>query len=231
MIHHKNSNLANQELNWHGTDTEELYQYNLAKNSEMLQQYNWIDCSFTYKFNHYGFRSDEFDCSESGVMFIGCSHTAGIGLPVKSTWAHIVSTSLKLKNYNLGIGGSSNDTAFRMAYYWIEQLRPLIVIFLSTENTRLELHTVDNKIEDLSVHPNPFTDADKFMRHWHGNDINCNMNYLKNTLAIQQLCNTRGIKYVQEEALQVHALDKARDLQHFGTRTNRRIAAMFLSRL
>ena len=225
---HQYSYLANQTLLWHGTDTEELYHHNLINNPEMLKQY---DCPFTYKFNQFGFRSDEFDSSAASIMFLGCSHTAGIGLPVESTWAHIVSTSLKLKNYNLGIGGSSNDTAFRMSYHWIENLRPSIVIFLSTEPTRLELHTVDNKIEDLSVHPNSFADADKFMRHWHGNDINCNMNYLKNTLAVQQLCNNRGIKYLQEEALQVHALDKARDLQHFGTRTNRRIAAMLLSKL
>jgi hypothetical protein len=234
MIHHKNSNLANQELNWHGTDTEELYQYNLAKNSEMLQQYNWIDCSFTYKFNHYGFRSDEFDSGEPNIMFVGCSHTAGIGLPVESTWAYIVSTSLRLKNYNLGIGGASNDTAFRMAYYWIDQLRPAIVIFLSTERTRFELHTIDNTVKDFSVQDiqnQMFPEATPFMRHWISNDINSDMNYLKNTLAVKQLCDNRGIKYVQEEILNIHELDKARDLQHYGRRTNRRIAAMILSRL
>jgi hypothetical protein len=167
-------------------------------------------------------------------MFVGCSHTAGIGVPLESSWTHIVSTSLKLKNYNLGVGGTSNDTAFRLAHYWIDRLHPSIVIFLSTEKTRLELHTIDNTVKDLSVQyiqNQMFPEATPFMRHWISNDINSDMNYLKNTLALQQLCNTRGIKYVQEEALQIHTLDKARDLQHFGTRTNRRIAAMILSRL
>ena len=231
---HQNLYLANQTLNWHGTDTEKVYQHNLIKNLKLLQHHNWIDCPLTYKFNHYGFRADEFNSAESGVMFLGCSHTAGIGLPLESTWPHIVSTSLKLNNYNLGVGGTSNDTAFRLAYYWIDRLRPSIVIFLSTEKTRVELHTIDNNVEDLSVQyvqNQMFPEATSFMRHWVGNDINGDMNCLKNTLAVQQLCNDRGIKYLQEEALNIHELDKARDLQHYGRRTNRRIAAMFLSRL
>jgi hypothetical protein len=231
---HQNSHLRNQTLLWHGTDREELYQHNLINNLEMLQHHNWIDCPITYKFNSYGFRSDEFNSGELGVMFIGCSHTVGIGLPLESTWPYIVSTSLKLKNYNLGIGGASNDTAFRLAYYWIDRLRPSVVIFLSTERTRAELHTIDNKVEGLSVQyiqNQLFPDATPFMRHWVSNDINSDMNYLKNTLAVKQLCDTRGIKYVQEEALNVHELDKARDLQHYGRRTNRCIASMILSRV
>jgi hypothetical protein len=228
---HSNSALSTQELNWHGTDTEELYQKNLIDNSAQLELYNWVDQPITYKFNHYGFRADEFATPDSGIMFLGCSHTLGVGLPIESTWTHLVSTALKLKNFNLGVGGASNDTAFRLANYWINQLRPKIVIFLSTEQTRTELHTIDGQIVDLSIWPQYFKDADKFMRHWHGNDINCDMNYLKNALAIKQLCSEYGIKYLQQSAVDIHKLDQARDLQHFGARTHRRISTMFLSKL
>lgn len=228
---HSNTSLANQELNWHGIDTEELYQQNLKKNRSQLEQYNWIDRPITYKFNSHGFRADEFGSTDPSVVFIGCSHTLGMGLPVESTWAHIVSTALTLKNYNLGVGGASNDTAFRLAYYWINQLNPDLVIFLSTERSRLELHTGDDQRFDLSIWPHAFPIANDFMKHWHSNDINSNMNYLKNTLAIKQLCNERNIKYVQEEALTVPMVDKARDLHHCGVITNSRIADMFLSKL
>jgi hypothetical protein len=105
------------------------------------------------------------------------------------------------------------------------------VIFLSTERSRLELHTGDDQRFDLSIWPHAFPMANDFMKHWHSNDINSNMNYLKNTLAIKQLCNERNIRYVQEEALTVPIVDKARDLQHYGVITNSRIADMFLSKL
>jgi hypothetical protein len=223
--------LANQEILWHGTDLEELYQKNLIKNRSQLEQYNWIDRPITYKFNSHGFRADEFDSVGSGVMFVGCSHTLGMGLPVESTWAHRVSTALKLKNYNLGVGGASNDTAFRLAHYWIDRLRPDIVVFLSTERTRLEVHMDDDQIWDLSIWPLGFPMVDNFMQGWHSNDTNSNMNYLKNTLAIKQLCDDRHIKYIQQEALSITMTDRARDLQHYGEITNRRIADILLDKI
>ena len=176
IFRHSNSSLANQEILWHGTDSEELYQKNLRRNQSHLEQYNWIDRSITYKFNSHGFRADKFDSTDPGVMFIGCSHTLGVGLPVESTWAHIVSSELKLKNYNLGIGGSSNDTAFRLVHYWIDQLRPDLVIFLSADRTRLELHIDDAQLYDLSVWPIGFPIVDNFAKCWHNNDTNNNMN-------------------------------------------------------
>lgn len=227
---HSNSDSANCELQWYGTDTEERY----YKNLEKLKLANWVDCPITYKFNHFGFRADEFNTLEPSIIFVGCSHTLGVGLPVELTWAHQVSTALKLKNFNLGVGGASNDTAFRLANYWINQLNPTIVVFLSTERTRSELHTIDNDIEDLSVHridADEFPDATSYMRHWFGNDTNSDMNYFKNQLAIKQLCNERDIKYFHHEALNVHELDKARDLQHYGILTNKQIAKYILNKL
>ena len=228
---HSNSSLANQELIWHGTDTEELYQKNLSKHRAQLEQYNWIDRPITYKFNSHGFRADEFDSTSPSVVFVGCSHTLGMGLPVESTWAYQVSTELKLRNYNLGVGGSSNDTAFRLAHHWIDQLNPDVVIFLSTERTRLELHIDDGLLYDLSVWPVGFPIVDTFIQGWHSNDTNSNMNYLKNTLAIEQLCSRRRIKYIQQEALSITMMDRARDLQHYGEITNSQIATMFLNKL
>jgi hypothetical protein len=228
---HRNSRLANQTIKWHGTDQEELYQQNLIKNRSNLEQYNWVDRPITYKFNSHGFRADEFDSAGSNVMFLGCSHTEGIGLPYESTWAHIVSTKLKLKNYNLGIGGASNDTAFRMAHHWIDQLKPDLVIFLSIEKTRIELHTGDDRIFDLGVWRHDFPMADNFLKHWHSNDINSDMNYLKNMLAVKQLCNENSIKFLHTEMCSISGVDKARDLQHYGEKTQRGIANMFLSKL
>jgi hypothetical protein len=228
---HSNLFLANQEVDWNGTDSQELYQKNLIKNRLLLERYKWIDRPITYKFNSHGFRADEFDSTEPGVMFLGCSHTLGVGLPCESTWAHMVSSSLKLKNYNLGVGGSSNDTAFRLAHYWIEQLKPKLVVFFSPDKSRFELHIDDDQLYNISVWPIGFPMTDMFARNWLSNDTNSNMNYLKNTLAVKQLCSEYGIKYVQEQVQLVNGIDQARDLLHFGEKTHCAIAAMFLDKL
>jgi len=228
---HSNLSLANQEVNWSGTDSEELYQKNLIKNRLLLEQYKWINRPITYKFNSHGFRADEFDSTKSGVMFLGCSHTLGVGLPYESTWAYMVSRSLRLKNYNLGVGGSSNDTAFRLAHYWIEQLKPKLVVFFSPDRSRFELHIDGDQLYDLGVWPIGFPIVDNFMKGWHSNDTNSNMNYLKNSLSIKQLCREHNIKYVQEEVQLIDSIDQARDLLHFGEKTQRGIASMFLSKL
>jgi len=118
-----------------------------------------------------------------------------------------------------------------LAHYWIDQLRPDLVIFLSTDRTRLELHIDDDQLYDLSVWPIGFPIVDNFAKCWHNNDTNSNMNYLKNMLAIKQLCSDRNIKYIQEEASTILMTDRARDLQHYGEKTHRCIADMFLAKV
>ena len=227
---------ANQELQWFGSDTEWLYQHNVDENLEDLHRHNQVNKRFTYKFNCHGFRADEFSPVCPNVLSLGCSHTLGIGVPYESTWTYLVSISLRLKNYNLGVAGASNDTAFRLVNKWIDQLHPEIVIFLSTERTRFELHKQD-QIDNISVWNYEWYEHTKeFMRHWYSNDTNGDMNYLKNMLAIKQLCNDRGIKYLHEDFLNIYekkifSNDHARDLTHFGEKTHSRVADMFLSRL
>jgi hypothetical protein len=232
---------ANQELDWFSTDSEDLYQHNLDKSLKYMHFHNQVDNRFTYKFNSNGFRADEFDSGTPNVVSLGCSHTLGIGNPYESTWAYKVSTSLKLKNFNLAIAGSASDTAFRMAYQWIDKLKPNIVIFLSPDQTRFELNTTAypyvNDTHYINVKDYEWSDHTKvFMKHWYSDDTNSNMNYLKNMLAIKQLCNERDIKFLHKEVTTIYeqkifAGDHARDLMHFGATTHQRIADMFLSKL
>ena len=119
---------ASRSLNWLPMDSEELYLNNLKNPAqyELLKTHNWIDSNFTYKFNANGFRCNEFT-SDPTIMFIGCSHTIGIGLPEDNTWPSIVSKKLNMACANLGQGGGSADTAFRLCHGWIDQIKPKIV--------------------------------------------------------------------------------------------------------
>ena len=229
---HAGQQSAGQELFWYGSDKIERYQSHLADWPDDLRRNGWLDVNFKYCFNSERFRSDEFDPDQPAVMSLGCSHTLGVGLPAESTWSYLVSQELQLKNYNLGIGGASNDTAFRMAHYWIDQLRPSVVILLSPEPTRFELHTIDGEVESYGPwNPGHAQQAQEFVKHWLTNPINATMDRLKNTLAIQHLCQTFGIKFVSKDVEHFQPVDKARDLLHYGSLTHRHMADWFLSQL
>jgi len=232
---------ANQELDWFSTDSEDMYQNNTKTSLIHLKHHNQFEKHFTYKFNSHGFRSEEFDPCAPNVMSLGCSHTVGIGNPYESTWAYKISTALKLKNFNLGISGASSDTAFRLAHDWIDNLKPNIVIFLSPDRSRFELNTnaspFNNEAHHINVGEYEWYDHTKvFMKHWYSDETNSNMNYLKNMLAIKQICHERNIKFLHHEVANIYeqkifAGDHARDLMHFGETTHQRLADLFLSKL
>jgi hypothetical protein len=227
---HAGQQSAGQELFWYGSDKLELYQSHMAEWADELRRNGWMDANFNYCFNSEGFRCEEFQPTQPAVMTLGCSHTLGVGLAVEQTWSHLVSQELHMANWNLGIGGASNDTAFRMAHYWIAQLAPAVVILLSPEPTRFELHTIDDTVENLGPwNPGHAQQAQEFTKHWLTNPVNATMDRLKNTLAIQHLCEQRNIKFVVRNVESFGSVDKARDLQHYGPVTHRHMADAFLS--
>jgi hypothetical protein len=221
-------NHANTVLDWLPMDTEELYNTNLKTNYNLLKENNWIDSHFTYKFNTHGFRSEEFT-NDSTVMFLGCSQTCGIGLPIDAIWAELVAKELNAKCANLGIGAGSCDTAFRLCHGWLDKINPTIVIMLEPPSPRLEL-IHDNKIENIILRN---VSLNSYTAPWMTNNNNSKFNSLKNTLAIQYLCDQRSIKFIKFESFGdcVVPGDYARDLAHKGVKTNRAFANYVLSKI
>lgn len=229
---HDSSCYANQTIEWFQTDSEERYQKNLSERENELRKFFWVNRPFTYQFNSAGFRSDEFDADAPGIVFLGCSHTVGVGLPVETTFSNIIATELNLKCYNLGVAGAANDTAFRLADYYIPSLNIKTVVFLSSERTRFELFTDNEERYILTPSNNTLKDSIRgFYRHWLSNDINSNVQHRRNVLAIQQLCSQRNIKFYHKEFLNFPLIDKARDLAHYGINSNRQIAQKILATL
>lgn len=208
--------LANTTVYWLPMDTEELYLSNLEKKFSLLEKNNWINKIIEYKFNSYGFRSEEFT-SEPGIMFLGCSLTIGIGIPTEHRWTDIVSNNLKLKCYNLGIGGGSNDAAFRMCAGYIDKINPKIVIHRIPPGIRIESVT-DNEIDNITINSNNFN---QLTNRYAMQDQNDQLNRMKNLLAIENLCIKRNIKFIiLDESVKVPYIDYARDLCHPGIKYN-----------
>jgi hypothetical protein len=198
-------------------DSEEHYNKNLKNNLDKLQMLNWVDATFTYKFNSHGFRCEEFT-EDPGIMFLGCSHTVGIGLPLENVWTTLVSNELNLKMINLGIGGSGSDTAFRLANHYIPQLKPKVLIHLQSHQARFSLVTKNTIYEFLpSIYPKEF---EKFYFEWINYEENLILHELKHNLAIETLCNKNNIKYISINVNEFECLDNARDLLHNGIKSN-----------
>jgi hypothetical protein len=113
-----------------------------------------------YKLNSYGYRCDEFDLqSELPIVFMGCSHTFGLGLPLEDTWAYKTISNIRAKTnktipyWNLARNGSSIDLQFWNLNKHIEQLKPKFIFFLIPSIYR-RLPYFDNKFHEFQVNEN-----------------------------------------------------------------------------
>ena len=242
---------ASQTLNWFGSDSAKNYEINLKNDRERMERYNWIDQPITYDFNEHGFRSESFISDQDSIVFLGASDTLGTGLPLEDTWHYKVATELKLRRYNLGLGGASGNTAFRMASYWLSRLNPKIVVLMSPLNPRFELaEDIDGERFYYQLGPGMWSKdslywgyfKDKnlkskfknFYQLWTASEDNLLLQQKKNELAISKLSDDIGSKFVLADGDTdwVGAnVDYARDLMHFGREGNKIVAERILSRI
>lgn len=242
--------LAGKSLEWFGMDTEEVYQQHIKSKYDLMHQYGWVDKKFTYQFNEHGFRSEEFVGGDS-IVFLGASDTLCTGVPLEESWPYKVASSLNLKRYNLGLGGASGSTAFRMAKYWLDKLNPKIVVLMSPMNTRFELaDDDDNQRAYFQLGPNMYeknsaywahfknkqlkSDFFHFYKVWIAAEDNLILLQEKNELAIECLASRINAKFVLADSVKDCkdiAVDLGRDLVHAGTETNKLMADVVLSRI
>jgi hypothetical protein len=219
---------ANQILNWLPSDTEEIFQ-KLMQNTEYVEyirQQGWLEPgAITYNMNSHGFRCDDFDSQADSLVALGCSYSVGIGLPLKDIWPTLVGNELGLKVCNLSWGGIGADTCYRLAEYWIPELRPKLVVMLTPPRARIELLTIDSKIQAEVFLPMSesgfFSDQDVYLKHWFANEENSYINSRKNQRAVEHLCNELGIKCLTYDAHKFMARGRfevgyARDYMHAG---------------
>ena len=99
---------------WYPTDS--LSAYNPV---QLDGKQNYTKDAFEYKFNSEGFRCDEFTTqSDLPIMFMGCSFTEGIGLPLHHTWPHFLIeiikqqpglSKLSIPHHSIALGGTGVD--------------------------------------------------------------------------------------------------------------------------
>lgn len=224
---------AGHTLFWLPGDTQKLYQKNIIKNFDLIKSQGWYETEIEYSFNHHGFRCNEFDDSPN-IIFLGCSFTVGIGLPLSCTFSQLIADRLSLKNYNFGLGGGSNSSAFRIGSYWIPLLKPDIVVLLSPSINRFEMFS-NSSMNASKLVPNNYPHKLKeFYENWLRNDINSDLDQLKNHKALEQICHENKSRFINLSLDNdfIHCdNDWARDLMHSGPQSHALTAEHILTNM
>lgn len=224
---------ANQTLDWLPADTKQLYEINIKKTNpytaSKLKKLGFTSQNVKYKFNSYGFRCNEF-VEHNNIVFLGCSLTLGIGINIEDTFSEIVSRQLNMNNCNLSLAGGSNDAMFRIAYHWLPQLKPKVVIVWAPHKERSEIF-INGAHECLLP---TLTRESKWYINYLKEQQNHIINYQKNRLAIENICNQLNTKllflHVDDWNFDYYK-DLARDLMHPGVKSHRLIANEMLKLL
>lgn len=217
-----------QTLHWNGTDTLELYKKNLQNNPthEWLHKFGWIDSTIEYSYNIHGYRCKEFDSSPCALA-LGCSFTEGVGLHLEQTWPHILASKLDLTVWNLGVGGASIDTVFRVLEHYIDRLNPKFIFLLIPPKERFEYCD----IRDLFsiIQPGRLGQHDSFAKEWLTQPFNSIYNTKKTMMAIEHMCAKSNVPLFSFPSQGVIQRDLARDLMHPGELYQKHIADVMYS--
>lgn len=245
---HPGFNCANQEMEWMPTDSQENFQRLMQdpKHRQYFHDKGWDQPgAITYKFNNQGFRSEQFEPGD-WLLALGCSYTMGIGLPVKDLWPTLVGNAMGLKVANCAWPGSSADTCFRLAEYWIKRLKPKAVCMLTPPASRIELMLDPSLYDRQAVPPAEaevfmpnslskyYKQSDNFLTHWFLNDENHRLQVTKNKLALKQLARQNDIWCCIVDSNDYmtgsrEELEYARDYLHGGPRAHQIIAEKIIN--
>jgi len=239
---HRQEQSANQTLKWLDLDQHALWLENMQdpEKRKQLEHFGFgRPDAIDYKINAQGFRSVEFD-NTPGFIALGCSFTSGVGLPAEQVWPSMVAQVAGLNAWNLGIGGCGLDTCFRLLYNYIDVLNPKFVMLLAPDQDRFELHCQGTPVPIMHGYTGRLMVPallEQIKQIWYTDDQNSAVNYLKNMLAITQLCNNRQIPLIAQKVKTLYQnklvarWPGARDLRHAGHAEQRACADRFIKDL
>ena len=126
IIDYYKKDIENYKGKWLGTDNPTNWEKNKQNHQGSSDFVYWENNPITYEFNNHQFRTpDDFNTEDEGIIFLGCSHTSGIGLHWNQTWVHHICKRYKRKAWNLAIGGMGIQTCYRNLTIWTQKERRL----------------------------------------------------------------------------------------------------------
>jgi len=193
------SSYNGKKYSWYGHDTP--FAFRKWEESGILDYYNKHKLS--YVINNDGCRS-ELDFNKviqentPVDIYLGCSHTFGIGHLWENTWPYLVSQKTGNKIVNLGKGGAGIDFSYMRLITFIEKMNVKNVFHYQPIYSRWTVKD-ENSFNHIGV-PSNMTDASKFFtdKYIKDNLVDYGVianNHLKTLNAIRQVCMDYNIPY------------------------------------
>lgn len=213
-------------------DSEARFKNNIKNGGRNISTLYYIENPIEYSLNNCGFRSpDDFNSEEEGNVFLGCSHTFGIGHHLENTWAYKVNQKIGGKFWNLGAAGTGVPTHFRFLFAYYKELKIKNIFHYAPRYPRYEF--IENGL------PQHYIISD-YNKNWDSKfgslmldslltDEQCQMNWYISTYAIRGLASEIGCNYylIDEQPPWRNAHSdgslQARDLFHHSTKTHHEI--------
>ena len=107
----------NRTLGWIPSDSKSNFLDRLKKDPTNPSLLHYLENPISYKLNNYGFRTPiDFVDGVEGNLFLGCSHTFGIGHYLENTWSWKLNEYVGGNFLNAAVGGAGIGTASRLLY-------------------------------------------------------------------------------------------------------------------
>jgi len=218
---------------WVPNDTQQVFEDNLKKYPNSKLEY-YEKNPIEYRLNNYGFRTDDdFVDGEVGTVYLGCSHTFGIGHHLENVWAYkLHKKEGEGKFFNLSRGGTGLTSQYYFLKYFSTKLniKKVYHYYPSESHYRYGFMNKDSKIDTIghfyhdskNKHEKYFWD--KYFMHESFN----NFHQVTYKDAISNICKEIGCEYQRYEisklawrGYDVHhdpyhkKLTPARDLLHY----------------
>ena len=228
---------SNSILDFLPMDTEELW----LENQKIQDDTNTINYYLTnpiqYRLNNHGYRTDyQFKKGDEVNIFLGCSHTMGIGLHIEDTWSYLLNKQIGGKFANLAVGGCGIETQFRHLIKWIGYFKVNNIFHYQPMYAREELLYEDRHLGFLNTHfPDELKPVSDYFKYSLISEPHIFRKYLTNIMAIENIANKIGAKYYFNHSSPNSPESpnniQARDFAHYSIEQNHEICNIFLERI
>ena len=218
---------ANSIVNYTTPDNEELFKENLAKYPDNKELLHYRDNPIKYALNDYGFRTpDNFDnAKEEGNVFLGCSHTFGIGHYLENTWSWRLNQKIGGKFWNLSAPGTGIGTAARLLGEFKNKLKIKNIFLYTPFCYRYEVYEAKKGVW-INISPanvfHHYIEVSDEVRFILGQEENMRLNWRTNLAAIKYYAHEVGAKLFSIENIDFYVNNNdnfpeiARDILHPG---------------
>jgi hypothetical protein len=230
-----------------GMDSKKTFLDNIKKypDSDCLKAY--LDKPLVYKTNNYGFRSpDDIVEGFDGNVYLGCSHTWGVGHYAENVWVNLLNKKIGGKCLNLGVPGSGIATGVRLMRDLVGKIKPKNVFIHYIHPYRFEFFDWKGKYW-RTISPNydyaisrPSSDVPDLMKRFLIQEEFASHYYAANFALLKECVNKMGAKLHSIKYIHLPAKVKpgklpsdftipyhARDLLHYTTVWHQDVANRF----